>query len=305
MKRIVVAGGTGYIGRALVDRLVARGDQVSVLTRGAGTARNPRRVTWNPYELGDWAKALDGVDAVVNLVGERAIGVRYTEANKRRIRDSRLIPTTHLVRAMAAVSVKPSVFVSASGVNYYGARPPSERVDESYGPGDDFLARLCVEWEAASDAARELGIRVVNPRISPVLGPGGGVLGTMALPFKLFVGGPLGSGEQGFSWIHLDDAIAALMLCIDDEKVPGKVNLCSPNPVSNREASRAIAQAVHRPSWLPAPAFALRLLFGEGAEPILTGQYVVPRALEGMGFSMQQPFIRPALETASAATTSE
>ena len=280
MKRIAVAGGTGYIGRALVERLVARGDEVTVLTRGAAAEGNPRHVTWTPHELGDWAKALDGVDAVVSLVGEQAIGVRYTEAAKRRIRESRVIPTETLVRALATLATKPTVFVSASGINYYGVHPATERVDESFGPGDDFLAQLCIEWEAASEKARELGIRVINPRVSPVLGPGGGVLGTMALPFKLFVGGPLGSGEQGFSWIHLDDAIAALLLCIDDATMPPKLNLCAPSPVSNREISEALAKALHRPCWLPAPAFALKLIFGEGAEPILTGQFVVPGVLE-------------------------
>jgi uncharacterized protein len=293
MKNIVVAGGTGYIGRALVERLVARGDRVTVLTRGAAAEGNPRRVTWNPYELGDWARALDGVDAVVSLVGERAIGVRYTAAGKRRIRDSRLLPTKSLVRALTAASVKPAVFVSSSGINYYGAHPATERVDESFGPGDDFLAQLCIEWEAASQKARELGIRVINPRISPVLGPGGGTLAVMALPFKLFVGGPLGSGKQGFSWIHLDDAVSALIWCIDDEQMPAKVNVCSPNPVSNLEVSRAIGMALHRPCWLPVPAFALRLLFGEGAEPILTGQYVVPGALVTRGFTFtHSPVLR-------------
>jgi uncharacterized protein (TIGR01777 family) len=279
MKRIVVSGGTGYIGRALVRRLVGRGDSVTVLTRGAAAEGNPRRVTWNPYELGEWAKALDGVDAVVNLVGEQAVGVRYTKARKRRIRESRLIPTENIVSALGKAALKPAVLVSASGINYYGVHPATERVDESFGPGDDFLARLCVDWEAASEKARPLGIRVINPRIAPVLGPGGGSLGVMALPFKLFVGGRLGSGEQGFSWIYLDDAIAALLRCIDDQAMPAKLNLCSPNPVSNLEASRAIAKALHRPSWLPVPAFALKLLFGEGAEPILTGQFAIPRGL--------------------------
>ncbi len=300
MKRIVVAGGTGYVGRALVERLVARGDQVTVLTRGTDAEGNPHHVTWNPSEFGDWVKALDGVHAVVSLVGEQAIGVRYTEARKRRIRDSRVIPTQSLVRALAAAAVKPAVFVSASGINYYGAHPASERVDESFGPGSDFLASLCVEWEAAAEKARDLGIRVVSPRISPVFGPGGGTLSTMALPFRLFVGGRLGSGKQGFSWIHLDDAVTALALCIDDEKLPAKVNLCSPNPVTNLEASRAIAEALHRPCWLPVPAFVLRWLFGEGAEPILTGQCVLPGALQATGMSFRHPSLEQGVGMALA-----
>ncbi|HEX2871324.1 MAG TPA: TIGR01777 family oxidoreductase [Polyangiaceae bacterium] len=280
MKRIVVSGGSGYIGSALVKHLVARGDEVTVLTRGAARDGNPRSVTWDPYTVGDWAKALDGADAVVHLAGERAVGARYTEAVKRRIYDSRIVSTKNVVTAMGQASVKPRVFVSASAVGYYGNRPSSVRVDESSPPGDDFLARLCVDWEAASEEARDLGIRVVNPRIGIVFGPGDGPLKVMAMPFRFFVGGKLGSGQQGISWIHLDDAVRALTLCIDDEAMPPKVNICSPNPASNAEISDAIAKVLGRPSWLTAPSFGLKLLFGEGAETILTGQFVVPGVLQ-------------------------
>ncbi len=295
MARIVVSGGTGYIGRALVQQLVARGDTVTVLTRGAARHGNPRHVTWDPYELGDWAKALDGADAVVHLAGERAVGVRYTQANKRRIYDSRIVTTQNVVAALAAAAVKPRVLVSASAVGYYGNVPAPKRVDETSPPGDDFLAQLCVDWEAASDRARELGVRVVNPRIGVVLGPGDGPLRLMALPFKLFVGGKIGTGQQGISWIHLDDTIAALMMCIDDETMPAKVNVCSPNPASNQEVSTALAHALHRPNWLTAPAFGLKLLFGSGAETILTGQYAVPGVLLAAGMRFKHPATTPAV----------
>jgi uncharacterized protein (TIGR01777 family) len=295
MKRIVVSGGTGYIGSALVRHLVARGDAVSVLTRGAASEGNPRRVGWDPYAPGEWVKALEGADAVVHLAGERAVGVRYTESNKRRIRDSRVLTTENIVRAIASVSHKPRVLVSISGIGYYGDHPATERIDETAGPGDDFLARLCVEWEGASEKARDHGLRVVNPRMGIVFGPGGGALETMALPFKLFVGGKIGSGKQGVSWIYLDDAVAALSLCIDDDTIAGKVNVCSPNPASNEEVSAAIAKALHRPSWLPAPSFGLKALFGEGAEPILTGQYAIPRALLAHGFQFRQAELSSAL----------
>jgi uncharacterized protein len=289
MARIVVGGGTGYIGRALVQQLVARGDAVTVLTRGAARDGNPRSVSWDPYQVGDWAKALDGADAIVHLSGERAVGKRYTEAYKRRIYDSRIVTTRNVVAALARAAAKPRVFVSASAVGYYGNCPASQRVDESSPPGNDFLARLCVDWEAASDPARDLGIRVVNPRIGVVFGPGDGPLQTMALPFKLFVGGKIGTGQQGISWIHLDDAIRALLLCIDDETMPAKVNVCSPNPASNQEVSAALAKALHRPSWLTAPSFGLKVLFGDGAEPILSGQYAVPRVLLAAGMVFQHP----------------
>src|SRR6478752_1577707 len=284
MKRIVVSGGTGYIGTALVEQLVARGDSVQVLTRGEPRSGNPSRVRWDPYQVGDWAAALDGADAVVHLAGERAVGMRYTAEAKRRIYDSRIVTTKNVVSAIARAKVKPRVLVSASAVGYYGDRPASERVDESAAAGTDFLARLCVDWEAASDAARELGVRVVNPRIGVVFGPGDGPLKVMSLPFKMFVGGKLGSGEQGISWIHLDDAVAALLLCIDDEGVPAKVNICSPNPASNAEVSAAIAKALHRPNLFTVPSFGLKALFGEGAQTILTGQFAVPRALEQQQF---------------------
>lgn len=279
MKRVVVSGGTGYIGSALVRHLLSRGDEVTVLTRGESSSGTPRRAHWDPETPGAWGQALDGVDAVVNLAGERAVGVRFTEANKRRIHDSRVVTTRNIVSAIAAAAVKPRVLVSVSGIGYYGDHPASEPLDESHGPGDDFLARLCVQWEGEAQKASQYGVRVVNPRMGIVFGPGGGALETMALPFKLFVGGKIGSGQQGISWVHLDDAVAALTLCIDDESMPAKVNVCSPNPASNAEISQAIATALHRPNWLPAPSFGLKMLFGEGAEPILTGQYAVPGVL--------------------------
>lgn len=286
MKRIVVSGGSGYIGSALVRHLVARGDEVTVLTRGAGAGGNPQRVTWDPYVAGDWASALDGADAVVHLAGERAVGARYTAAVKQRIYDSRIVTTRNVVAALAMAQTKPRVFVSASAVGYYGDRPASQPVDESSPPGDDFLARLCVDWEAESRKAEALGIRVVNPRIGIVFGPGDGPLKVMALPFRFFVGGKLGSGEQGISWIYLEDAVRALTLCIDDETMPSKVNVCSPHPASNADVSTAIAQALGRPNLFTVPRFGLKALFGEGAETILTGQYALPKVLLAKGVAM-------------------
>jgi uncharacterized protein len=283
MKRIVVSGGSGYIGSALVSHLVGRGDSVTVLTRSASTEGNPRRVTWNPYRAGPWAQALDGVDAVVHLAGERAVGARYTEEVKQRIYDSRIVTTREVVSAMGKVSVRPRVFVSASAVGYYGDRPASQPVDETSPPGDDFLAKLCVDWEAESEHARALGVRVVNPRIGIVFGPGDGPLKVMAMPFRFFVGGKLGSGEQGISWIYLDDAVAALTRCIDDENMPAKVNVCSPKPASNAEISAAIAKTLGRPNLFTVPKFGLKALFGEGAQTILTGQYALPKVLERLG----------------------
>jgi uncharacterized protein (TIGR01777 family) len=271
-----------------------------VLTRGNPADGNPRRVSWDPYAVGDWANALDGVDAVVHLAGERAVGVRYTAEMKRRIYDSRVVTTRNLVTALGRVSAKPAALVSASAVGYYGSRPASERLDESAPPGNDFLAKLCVDWEAGSQKARELGVRVVNPRIGVVLGPGDGPLRVMSLPFKLFVGGKLGDGEQGISWISLEDVVRALTLCIDDEAMPAHVNLCAPHPASNAELSAAIAKELHRPNLFTVPKFGLKALFGEGAETILTGQYALPRALEARGFRFDSPQIAATLRSALA-----
>jgi uncharacterized protein (TIGR01777 family) len=295
LKRIVVSGGTGYIGSTLVRHWVGRGDEVTVLTRGESNSGTPRRVHWDPEYPGEWAQALDGVDAVVNLAGERAVGVRFTDANKKRIYDSRVVTTRNIVTAIARAAIKPRVLVSVSGIGYYGNHPASERLDESHGPGDDFLARLCVDWEGEAQRVTQYGVRIVNPRMGIVFGPGGGALETMALPFKLFVGGKIGSGEQGVSWVHLDDAVAALTLCIDDESMPAKVNVCSPNPASNAEVSAAIAEALHRPSWFTAPAFGLKALSGDGAEPILTGQYAVPAALQTRAFAFSRSQLKDAV----------
>jgi len=297
MKRIVVCGGSGYIGKALVRRLVARGDAVTILSRGGqGLGLNPIRSTWDPYKLSEWTKIFDGVDTVVNLAGERAVGVRFTDELKQRLRDSRVVVTENVVRAILEATVKPRLLLNVSAVGFYGDHPASERLDETGAPGSDFLGRLCVDWEAASDAASTAGVRVVNPRMGIVFGPDGGALETMAKPFKLFVGGKIGTGKQGISWIHLDDAVSALLFCIDGEAIPHKVNLCSPNPVSNAEVSAAIAKALHRPSWFRVPSRGIKALFGdEGAEPILTGQYVVPKVLKERGFAFQHPDVAEAI----------
>jgi uncharacterized protein len=296
MKRIVVCGGAGYIGQALVRRLVARGDAVTILSRGGqGLGLNPIRATWNPYKLGEWTKIFDGVDTVVNLVGERAVGTRLTEDNKRLIRESRVVVTENIVRAMQEATQKPRLLLNVSGIGFYGDHPASERVDEASGPGTDFFSRLCVDWEAASDAAKGLGVRVVNPRMGIVFGPEGGALEVMSLPFKLFVGGKIGTGKQGISWVHMDDAVSALLLCIDDAEMPQKVNVCAPNPASNAEVSGAIAKALHRPSWLRAPSLAIKTLFGEGADAILTGQFAVPKVLQSRGFEFKHTDVNEAV----------
>lgn len=298
MASVLVTGGTGFIGSALVRALVERGDAVTVLTRGVDReVHGVRYRHWDPAR-DEGLGGVDGQDAVVHLAGEQAVGVRYTRKTKQRLYESRVDTARRLVEAIRTASRKPRVFVSISGVGYYGGTLDASFVDESSPAGDDFLARLCVDWENASKPLAELGVRVVHARTAPVLGKGGGALKTMALPFKLFAGGWIASGEQGFSWVHLDDAVGILLRAIDDESLSGPVNVTSPYPVSNKEISKAIGKKLHRPCWAPVPALALRALFGEGAEPLITGQWALPKVMESRGYVFRYPKLESALDDA-------
>jgi len=301
MARVLVAGGNGFIGRALVARLLERKDEVTILTRGApgdaGAAGGVRELHWDPSDRTAPPLA-EGYDAVVNLAGEPAVGVRYTERTKDRILKSRVDSTTWLVRAMERAEHRPRMFLASSAIGYYGSRLETTRVDESAPAGSDFLALVCVAWEGAAQRAESFGVRVVRARTGIVLGERGGALESLLRPFKMFVGGPIGSGRQGFSWIHLDDEVAALIRCLDDESLRGPVNLCAPEPVSNAELSRIVGELIHRPAFLRAPRFALQALFGEGAEPLLGGQWGVPRALLQAGFQFRYPDLSQALRAA-------
>ena len=306
-EQIVVTGGTGYVGRALVRRLWAAGKPVVVLSRSTRLPKDlaslpgVRAARWDPFAQGPWTAELEGASALVHLAGRQAVGQRYTERVKRDIFESRVKSTETLVTALACARKKPPVFVCASGVGYFGGRETDhEPLEETAPPGDDFLARVVVAWEARAQAAERLGIRVISTRFGAVLGRGGGALGVMALPFKLFVGGPLGSGQQVFCWVHLDDALAALELALGDARVSGPVNVAAPFAVTNAESSQILARALSRPSWLAVPALVLRLIFGEGAVPVLTGQRAYPRKLSELGFTFRYPTLAEALAEATA-----
>jgi uncharacterized protein (TIGR01777 family) len=301
-ERIVISGGTGFVGKALVKALAGK-HEIVILTRGAEFPKeladlgSVRAVTWDAASGGEWEREVDGASAVVHLAGAQAIGMRHTKAVKQRLYDSRVGSAEALVSAIERASQRPRVLVSASGVDYYAGRLTHEAVDESEGPGESFLSRLCVAWEGAARRAEAFGLRVVCARFGVVLGPGGG-LRTMALPFKLFVGGPLGTGKQIFSWIHHTDATAALVRAIEDRALSGPVNVVAPEALPQAEFARAIGRALHRPSFMPAPSFALRALFGEGAEPILFGRRAVPKRLEEVGFRFGFPSVDAALADA-------
>jgi uncharacterized protein (TIGR01777 family) len=301
--RVVIAGGTGFLGRALAGRLVRDGHDVAILSRGgaAGSAADgARAVAWTPNgDTGPWAAEIDGADAVVNLAGAGIADRRWTEARKRRLHDSRVLSTRSLAAAVRAARVKPRVFIQCVAVGIYGAHPNGATFDESSGPGTDFLAQLCVAWEAAAQPVAAEGCRVVILRSGVVLSRRGGALAKMLPAFHFFVGGRIASGRQYMSWIHLDDWVGMTIWTIENPAVSGPVNAAAPQPVTNAEFSRALGRALHRPSWAPVPGFVLNVVFGEMAtDCLILGQRVVPaRAIE-MGYQFKFGHIDEALADA-------
>lgn len=273
---IAVTGGTGFVGSALIDALLQRGHRVKCITRDPASAALPGGAT--PVGWDDLESGLSDVDAVVHLAGAPAVGQRLTSARKRLIMESRVGTTKSLVQAMKRLPHPPQVFVSASAIGYYGDCGFEEIKTEEDAPGDDFLARVCVNWEAAAIEAEGSIARVVRARIGIVLGKGG-PLGIMALPFKMFVGGPIAGGKQPVSWIDRRDAARALIHCVENDNVVGPVNLVSPNATTNGELSATIARTLKRPNLFPVPKFGLKMIFAEGADAIASGQHVKPARL--------------------------
>lgn len=295
---IVLAGGTGFIGKAVRETLIARGDSLTLLTRDASAAGTDwglmKALLWDGKTSGDWAKAVDGADAVINLSGESVANGRWTAQRKLVLTKSRLDSTRALVAAIAAAKKRPKTFLSASAVGYYGAAPDGVMTETSP-QGSDFLAALCGQWEREAYAAEKLGVRTATLRLGVVLGEDGGALSKMALPFRLFVGGPLGSGRQPLPWIHRDDVVGAVLFLLDHEKVFGPVNLVAPQALTNAGFSSALGHALHRPSWATAPAVLIRLALGEMAEMILGGQRAEPQRLLGAGYTFKHPTADAAL----------
>jgi uncharacterized protein len=312
-KRIVVTGGTGFVGRRLVRALVERGDAVTVLTRDPAGAALPaearladtlpgeaRLVPYTPLADGPWCAELKSADALVLLAGAQAVGVRWTKAQKREIESSRIDATRVIVEAISRLPAaeRPATLVGASAVGYYGPRDPSDAVDESSTPGHDYLARLVARWEAEQARAADLGLRVAHVRFGMVLGRGGGALERLALPFRLHVGGTIGTGAQMVPWIHLDDACGIVMCAVDHASASGPVNAVAPNRVTMRELSEAIGAVLGRSAYLPVPSAALRLLYGEAATPILTGQNVASSAPCSLGYGYRFTDLTAALRDA-------
>ena len=300
MKKVVITGATGTIGRAVCEALLARGGHPVALSRNVEAARAalPGGVevfAWpDPTGAPPPAEALAGAAAVVNLLGE-PIAQRWSAAAKQRIRDSRVGATGMLVDGLRRLEPgeRPAVLVSQSATGYYGPRDATELTEEAPG-GTDFLAKLVAEWEAAALAAADV-LRVALTRTGVVISPTGGALAKMLPFFRAGIGGPVAGGSQYVPWVHIDDVSRALLFCVDDSRAAGPLNLTAPRPVDNAELSRSLGRALHRPALLPVPAFALNVLYGEMAEIVTTGQRVLPARLLELGFEFRHPEVEPAL----------
>jgi uncharacterized protein len=299
--KVVIAGGTGFLGNPLAWAWAEESHDVRVLTRSlppgqaqheSGTGKpGITRVGWQPDgQAGTVASELDGAAAVVNLAGESIAGGRWTAARKQALRDSRILATRTLVQALAETPNPPSTFISGSGIGYYGDRG-NEPLTESSSPGDDFLAHLCVEWEAEARRAETPAIRVITIRTGLVLEKSGGVLPQMMRPFRFFAGGPIGSGRQYMPWVHRLDWIEMVRWMVDTPGVKGPVNISAPHPVTNADFARALGRALRRPALLPAPGFAVKIVLGEMADAALASQRALPGVPLAHGYHFRYPEI--------------
>jgi uncharacterized protein len=298
--RIVITGGSGLIGRAVARELGGAGYEVVLLTRNTSKVGplppNTRAVQWDGRTAEGWGKLLDADTGILHLAGDPVAEGRWTEEKKRRIRDSRVQTGQAVLAAIRQAKSRPKLLLQGSAVGYYGDGG-DQVLTESSPPGDDFLARVCVEWEAATAEVSGLGVRRPVLRTGIVLSREGGALPKMILPFRFLAGGPLGGGRQWLPWIHFADEVGAIRFLIEHEEADGPFNLTAPEPVTNRDFSHALGRALSRPSFAPAPGFALRLLLGEMADALLHGQRAVPRRLLDLGYAFRYPEVSTALRS--------
>ena len=303
---IVITGGTGRLGTRLTKQLVEDGHRVVVLSRSPEEKKDrvPAEadiVMWDAKTADGWLEHADAADAIINFAGEDLAGgsfipKRWTDERKRRIRQSREDVGEAVVDAVRRAESKPAIVLQASASGYYGTDLSSERKTESSPPGDDFLAEVCVEWEASTAPVEDMGVRRIITRTGIVLDRNEGPLPRLLLPTKMFVGGPLGTGDQYYPWIHVEDAVRAYHSLLENEDAQGPYNVSAPQPVTNRTLVKTMAEVVNRPAFVPAPGFALRLALGEVSTLVLEGQRMVPERLDQTGFEYEHPELKPALE---------
>jgi uncharacterized protein (TIGR01777 family) len=290
--KVLIAGASGLVGSALIPALEAEGAEVTRLVRSSAGARE---IEWHPNNDQIDATQLEGFDAVINLAGENIAAGRWTDDQKRKIHDSRVNGTHLLSEAIARLKQRPAVFLCASATGIYGDRG-DETLDEQSESGGGFLAGVCREWEMATEPAVQAGVRTVNLRFGPILARAGGMLAKLLTPFKMGMGGKVGSGKQYISWVAIDDAVGAIQLALQNESLRGPLNVVSPNPVTNEIFTKTLGHVLSRPTALAMPAFAVRLAFGEMAdEMLLTSQRVIPKKLSDAGYEFQQPELEGAL----------
>jgi uncharacterized protein (TIGR01777 family) len=297
--KILISGGTGFVGTQLTSRFIQDGNKVTILTR---SDKRPEKgaagisyLQGDPTQKGAWQEAIKNHDAIINLAGA-SIFSKWTNEHKKAIRASRVSTTQNIVEAIPFHPEKKITLFSTSAVGYYGFCGDEELTEESP-PGNDFLARIAAEWEREALRAGEKGARVVITRFGIVLGEKGGALSEMIPLFKKYIGGPIGSGKQWFSWIHIKDLAEAFMFLLKHPEISGPINVCSPNPVRNKDLARALGKALHKPSFMPAPGFVIKLVLGEFGSIILEGQKVIPGKLLVSGFAFQYPDIEKALQS--------
>ena len=296
--KILITGGTGFVGTQLTSRLIKDNHEVTILTRSLkgvkGSSPGISYLEGDPTKKGPWQEAIKNHDAIINLAGA-SIFSKWTDEHKKAIRESRVSTTQNIVEGIPSVPSKKITLYSTSAVGYYGFCGDEELVEDSP-PGNDFLARIALEWEGEALKAREKGARVVITRFGIVMGEKGGALSQMIPLFKKYIGGPIGSGKQWFSWIHIKDLAEAFAFLSKHPEISGPVNVCSPNPVRNKDLAKALGRALHKPSFMPAPGFMVKLVLGEFGSVILEGQKVIPRKLLENGFVFQHADIHKALQ---------
>jgi uncharacterized protein (TIGR01777 family) len=302
--RVFVTGGTGLVGKLLVKKLRERGDHVVLLTRrpetvklqwGEGGGVAITIIAGDPVQPGPWMDAFKDCDAVVHLAGEGIFNRRWSQAFKDLIYSSRIKGTDNIVAALGKTPNAPAkMLISASAIGYYGPHDDEELTEESPG-GNDFLAKVCIDWEKAAQPATVHGVRLVLLRTGVVLDKSGGALAKMLTPFKVCVGGPIGSGKQWMSWIHNDDEVGLILLALDHAEINGPLNAVAPQPVTNKDFGHALGKVLGRPSFMPTPAFALRVMLGESAQIITTGQKVLPKKALAAGYAFRFTEVEAAL----------